>query len=89
MLDSTSPSTAAIADQAPPAVRLLKEFEGVVATAREEAKQRDAASSVKEGTADEPASTEPSAQALTAMGSPSDSSSTVVDLDSGSDDLRL
>jgi outer membrane protein OmpA-like peptidoglycan-associated protein len=75
MLDSTSPpSTAAIADQAPPAVRLLKEFEGVVATAREEAKQRDAASSVKEGTADEPASTEPSAQALTAMGSPSNSS---------------
>jgi len=72
MLDSTSPSTAAIADQAPPAVRLLKEFEGVVATAREEAKQRDAASSVKEGTADEPASTEPSAQA--AMGSPSNSS---------------
>ena len=74
MLDSTSPSTAAIADQAPPAVRLLKEFEGVVATAREEVKQRDAASSVKEGTADEPASTEPSAQALTAMGSPSNSS---------------
>ena len=73
MLDSTSPpSTAAIADQAPPAVRLLKEFEGVVATAREEVKQRDAASSVKEGTADEPASTEPSAQA--AMGSPSNSS---------------
>ena len=78
MLDSTSsPSTAAIADQAPPAVRLLKEFEGVVATAREEAKQRDAASSVKEGTADEPASTEPSAHALTAIGSPSNSSTPV------------
>ena len=36
-----------------------------MATAREEAKQRDAASSVKEGATNGPASTEPSAQALT------------------------
>ena len=81
MHDSTYPPStgAALADQAPPAVRLLKEFEGVVATAREEAKQRDAASSVKEGATNGPASTEPSAPALThaqsqaAKGSPSNS----------------
>jgi outer membrane protein OmpA-like peptidoglycan-associated protein len=48
--DSTSPSTppsagVAFADQAPPAAQLLRKFERVVAAAREEAKERDAANS--------------------------------------------
>ncbi len=59
LLDSTPPSTGPkVSDQTPPAVRLLKEFEGVVASAREEAKQRDTASSVKEGAAKKPQSAE-------------------------------
>jgi outer membrane protein OmpA-like peptidoglycan-associated protein len=61
--DSTPPTTppatgAASADQAPPAAQLLKKFERVVAAAREEAKQRDAANSAK---ANGPASNEATA----------------------------
>lgn len=79
-LDSISPPSRqeVPAATASPSVRLLKEFEGAVATAREEAKQRDsAASSVKDGAVKGPASTTPSVEVVTqtqpqvAKGSPS------------------
>ena len=67
-LDSISPPSRqeVPAATASPSVRLLKEFEGVVATAREEAKQRDsAASSAKDGAVKGPASTTPSVEVET------------------------
>jgi outer membrane protein OmpA-like peptidoglycan-associated protein len=79
-LDSISPPSRqeVPAATASPSVRLLKEFEGAVVTAREEAKQRDsAASSAKDGAVKGPASTTPSVEVVTqtqpqvAKGSPS------------------
>jgi outer membrane protein OmpA-like peptidoglycan-associated protein len=81
-LDSVSPSStrAEPAETASPSARLVKEFEGVVATAREEAKQRDrAASATKDGAVNGSASTVPAAaspaqtQPRAATGSPSSS----------------
>jgi outer membrane protein OmpA-like peptidoglycan-associated protein len=83
LADSTPPSTPpttgeAFADQAPPAAQLLKKFEGVVAAAREEAKQRDAANSAKAngpGSNEAPASQpRDQAQSLASRDSPSSSS---------------
>ena len=83
LTDSTPPSTPpttgeAFADQAPPAAQLLKKFEGVVAAAREEAKQRDAANSAKAngpGSNEAPASQpRDQAQSLASRDSPSSSS---------------
>ena len=83
LADSTPPSTppstgVTFADQAPPAAQLLKKFERVVAAAREEAKQRDAANSAKangpgsnEATASQPRD---QAQSLASRNSPSSSS---------------
>lgn len=48
-----------LSDRAPPAAQLLKKFEGVVAAAREEAKQRDVAGSVKEKASNGSVSAEP------------------------------
>jgi outer membrane protein OmpA-like peptidoglycan-associated protein len=67
-LDSISPPSRqeVPAATASPSAQLLKEFEGVVATAREEAKQRDsAANSANDGAVKGPASTTPFVEVAT------------------------
>jgi outer membrane protein OmpA-like peptidoglycan-associated protein len=74
--DSAVPSTAAaVSDQTPPAVQLLKKFEGVVAAAREEAKQGATPSPANKGPADVSASIVPPVQ--TALDKPANVSPSI------------
>ena len=91
---STPPTTGeAFADQAPPAAQLLKKFEGVVAAAREEAKQRDAANSAKangQGSNEAPAAQPRDSSAVSGFkGLAVVVVPTVDDYDTGPDDLCI